>query len=98
MPTYIALNKLTAKGSDAIKDTVKRADHFAQLAKKLNIELKTVYWGVSPYDSIAIIEAPNESNLMAFNLACKQAGFFTTETVRVFNRSEMSDVIAQLNQ
>lgn len=97
MATYIALNKLTVKGSDAIKDTVKRAEHFTQLAKKLNVDIKTIYWGVSPYDSIAIVESPNDANMMAFNLACRQAGFFTTETLRVFNRSEMADIVANLN-
>jgi uncharacterized protein with GYD domain len=93
MATYIALNKLTAKGADAIKDTVKRSETFTELAKKLNVDIKSIYWGTSPYDSIAILEAPDDKDAMAFGLACKQAGFFTSDTLRVYTKSEMVDIL-----
>lgn len=96
MVTYIALNKLTAKGAEAIKDTVNRSENFTQMAKKLKVDIKAIYWAASPYDSIAILEAENDSDLMAFGMACKQAGFFTTEIMRAYNKSEMGDIIANL--
>jgi uncharacterized protein with GYD domain len=96
MATYIALNKLTAKGADAIKDTVKRSEQFTQLANRLDVEIKTIYWGTSPYDSIAILEAQSDAAVMAFGVACKQAGFFTSDTLRVFSKSEMLGILASL--
>ena len=96
MVTYIALNKLTDKGAEAIKDTVKRSENFTQLAKKLKVDIKTIYWAASPYDTIAILEAENDTDMMAFGMACKQAGFFTSDIMRVFNKSEMGDIIANL--
>jgi uncharacterized protein with GYD domain len=96
MATYIALNKFTAKGSDALKDTVKRSEQFTQLAKKLNVEFKNVFWAAGPYDSIVLLEAQSDADVMAFGLALKQAGFITTETIRLYNKSEMNDIVGNL--
>jgi uncharacterized protein with GYD domain len=96
MATYIALNKFTTKGSDAVKDTVKRSEQFTQLAKRLNVDFKNIFWSAGPYDSIVILEAQSDADVMAFGVAIKQAGFITSEMIRVYNKSEMNDIIGAM--
>ncbi|MEN3296104.1 MAG: hypothetical protein V7642_5357, partial [Burkholderiales bacterium] len=49
-----------------------------------------------PYDSIVLLEAQSDADVMAFGLALKQAGFITTETIRLYSKSEMNDIVGNL--
>jgi uncharacterized protein with GYD domain len=97
MPTYIALGNFTDQGIRAVKDTIKRADAVKEAAQKAGINFKDIVWTLGAYDLVATFEAPNDEAMTAFALAIGAAGNVRTQTLRAFNRSEMSAILAKVS-
>ena len=96
MATYIVLSTFTEQGIRTVKDTTKRADAVKELARKMGIDTKSLYWTVGKYDVIATFEAPDDASMTALSLAISAAGNVRTQTLRAFSRDEMGGVLATL--
>jgi uncharacterized protein with GYD domain len=96
MPTYIVLNRFTEQGIRNVKDTTKRADALNDMAKKFGGALKDAYWTIGQYDSIAIIEAPNDEAMVALGMSIGKAGNIRTETLRAFTKAEIEAILSKV--
>lgn len=97
MATFIALGNFTDQGIRNVKDTVKRADAVKEAAKKAGITMKDIMWTLGSYDMVVTFEAPDEASITAFALAIGAAGNVRTQTLRAFDRSEMTAILAKLS-
>jgi uncharacterized protein with GYD domain len=96
MPTFIALGNYTDQGIRNVKDTVKRADMVKEAAAKAGVTMKDIVWTLGAYDLVVTFEAPDDAAMTAFELAVGAAGNVRTQTMRAFNRSEMSAILAKM--
>lgn len=96
MATYIVLTSFTDQGIRNIKDTTKRADAVREAAKKMGITVKDFYWTIGQYDVVVTFEAPDDASITALALAIGAQGNVRTQTMRAYNRDEMSKVLAKL--
>ena len=96
MATFIALGNFTDQGIRNVKDTVKRADMVKEAAQKAGVTMKDIMWTLGAHDMVVTFEAPDDAAMTAFALAIGAAGNVRTQTMRAFNRSEMSAILAKL--
>ena len=93
MATYVTLFHFTDKGIQEVADTVARADHFIESAKKAKVQVKDIYWTLGPYDGIVIFEAEGDEAATALMLGLAARGFVKPQTLRAFTRSEIASIL-----
>lgn len=96
MATYIFLCRFTDQGIRSIKDTTQRAAAVQEAARNFDVDMSQIYWTLGHYDLVAVIDAENEQAATAFALSIASAGNLRMETLRAFNRSEMSDILGKM--
>ncbi len=96
MVTYIGLLNFTEKGRQGIKDTTKRAVAAKEMAKKLGVNMRDIYWTMGEYDAVCVLEADNEQALAAFNLATAAMGNLRSNSLRAYSASEMDQLLSKL--
>jgi len=96
MATYITLLNFTDQGIRNVKDSPSRADAFIQLAQKLGIQVKGMYWTVGHYDLVTILEAPNDEVATAALLTVGALGNVRSQTLRAFSAEEMGKIIGNM--
>ena len=96
MATYISLGNFTEKGARELGDTVKRADGFKKLAKKLGATVKELVWTQGKYDIVAIIEAPDDATAAAVFLNVAKLGNVRGQTLRAFTAAEMEKILEKV--
>ncbi len=97
MSTYIMLNTLTDQGIRTIRDTTKRADAVRDLAKKLGVKERDIFWTLGSVDVVAIFDAPDEASMTALALAIGSSGNVRTQVLRAMSRDEMAGVLGKLS-
>src|SRR5207248_1675648 len=96
MPAYIVLTNFTEQGVRNVKETTKRAQAFRETAKKLGITVKELFWTLGQYDSMAVVEAPDEASVTALGLSIGAQGNIRTQTMRAFSGDEMTKILARV--
>jgi uncharacterized protein with GYD domain len=96
MATYISLASFTDQGIRSVKDTAKRADAVAEMAKKFGVTAKEFYWTLGSFDVVVIFDAPDDASMSALGMAIGSAGNVRTQTLRAFSRDEMNGVLRKL--
>jgi uncharacterized protein with GYD domain len=96
MATYIALSRFTDQGIRTVKDTTKRAAAVQAAASKFGATLTQIFWTLGQYDLVTIIDAADEKSATAFALAISSAGNIRMETMRAFNREEMTEILGRV--
>lgn len=96
MPAYILLTNFTDQGIRAVKDTVKRAEKFRELARQNGATIKELYWTLGKYDVVSVVEAPDVTSITALGLTLGMAGNVRTETLPAFTADEMAKVLAKV--
>jgi len=95
MANYVVLYKFTADGAKDIRGTVKRAGRIRQENARRGFKVHDVFWTQGPYDMVAIVEAPSEEAMMGAMLNVASAGNVTSTTMRAYDATEMSRILAQ---
>ena len=98
MATYIVLSTFTDQGIRKVKDTTKRSEAVREMARKMGIETKSIYWTIGNYDVVATFEAPNDEAMTALSLALSAQGNVRTQTLRAFSKDEVSGILAKMGQ
>ena len=98
MPTYIMLGNFTDQGVRAAKDTTKRARVARDLAAKMGLTVKDVYWTLGQYDIALIADAPDDATMTAFGLSIGSLGNVRTQTLRAFMSDEMDAVLGKMKK
>jgi uncharacterized protein with GYD domain len=96
MPQYVALVNWTDQGVKNVKDTIKRADAFADAATKMNCRVREILYTMGQYDIITVIEAPNDETASKLTLAVGMQGSIRTLSMRAYTKDEMAKIIAGL--
>ncbi len=97
MATYILLGNFTEQGIRNVKDTTKRAEAVKELAKKVGVAVKELYWTLGQYDVVAIFDAPDEASATALGLSIGVAGNVRTQTLRAFTAAEIGPILRKMS-
>ena len=96
MPTFIFVGNFTDQGIKSVKDSVKRADAVKETGKKFGVTMTDIQWTMGAYDMVARFEAPDGPSMSAFSLAIGVAGNIRGQTLRAFDKEEMSGILKKL--
>lgn len=93
MPTYLALHEHRREGAQNIDRLPERLEQATELAHSMDCEIE-YYLTNGPYDSVVIVEAPDERTAKQLALGVTSTGTVTTEFQRAFHESEVEELIA----
>jgi uncharacterized protein with GYD domain len=96
MATFVMLASFTEQGVRNVKETAKRADAFRQMAEKVGVTIRDIYWTLGPYDVIAVGEAPDDETATALSLSVASLGNVRTQTLRAFSRDEIDAILKKM--
>jgi uncharacterized protein with GYD domain len=96
MPAFIILTNFTNQGVRTVKDTVKRAEKFKELAKQNGATVKELYWTLGQYDVVSVVEAPDVTSITAMGLSLGMTGNVRTQTLPAFSAEDMAKVLAKV--
>jgi uncharacterized protein with GYD domain len=96
MPTYVLLANFTEQGIRNINDTVKRVNTFKQMAKSKGATVKEVYWTLGQYDTINVVEAPDEMTAVAVSASLAKLGNVRVQTLRAFTEAEANNILSKI--
>ena len=96
MTTYIILFQLTQQGIENIKESPARVEAAKKAFRALGVEVKAFYSVMGRYDTIFILEAPDDDTVAKAALAIGSIGNVRTETLRAFTEDEYKKIIADL--
>ncbi len=96
MPTYVILGNFTQEGVENIKDSPRRLEDSAKLAKSLGGEMKAFYYTMGRYDFIGITEVPNNEAAMKGLLILGSKGAVRTETLVAIPAEKVAEIIKEL--
>lgn len=96
MATFIVLFRYTEQGIKAIKQSPERVEKAKQLFRQMGAEVKSFYMLLGRYDTVFIVEAPNDETIAKATLALASLGNVKTETLRAFSGEEFRTIVAGL--
>lgn len=96
MATYVMLANFTEQGIRNVKDSVKRAEAFKEIAKGAGVTVKDIHWTLGAYDIVVTAEAADEAAVTALGLSLAKAGNVRTQTLRAFTAKEMSAILGKV--
>ncbi len=96
MATYIILFRFTQQGIKNIKESPDRVDAAKQTFRAMGAEVKEFYSVMGKYDTVFVVEAPEDETIAKLTLAIGSLGNVRTETLRAFTEDEYRKIIADL--
>ena len=98
MATHIILFGFTQQGIERIKESPARVQDAKQVFESLGGKVKDFYgiMGMAGYDTLFIVEAPNDEVVAKATLMIAQKGNVRTTTIRAFTEAEYKRVIEDL--
>ena len=98
MATHVIFFGFTQQGIERIKESPARVKEAKQIIESLGGKVKDFYgiMGMTGYDTLLIVEAPNDEVVAKAVLMTAQKGNVRTSTVRAFTESEYNRVIEDL--
>ena len=96
MATYIILFRFTQRGIKNIKESPDRVDAAKQTFRAMGAEVKEFYSVMGKYDTVLVVEAPDDETIAKLTLAIGSLGNVRTETLRAFTEDEYRKIIADL--
>lgn len=96
MATFIVLCNFTDQGIRNVKDTVKRAEAFKEMAKAAGMTVKDMYWTLGQYDIVATVEGSDETAIVALGLSLGKAGNIRSQTLPAFSAAEMTKILTKV--
>jgi uncharacterized protein with GYD domain len=98
MARFIATVRFTQQGLSGVQETVKRANAFKTVAKKMGVKVTDIYWTLGRYDGVVIMEAADEKAVTAVMLHLGTLGNVSTQTARAFSGDEMSEILKRMSK
>ncbi len=99
MPHYIILFNFTEQGIRNIKDIEKRAQALKSAVEKVGgkfVSDSLLYLTFGKYDTVSIIEAPNDETIIPAILATANLGNVRCETLKAFTLDEAIKIIERV--
>jgi len=98
MPTYIMFFGFTQQGVLKIKDSPVRVEDAKKTCQAMGTKVKEFYavMGMEQYDTMFILEAPDDETVGKTALAIASKGNVHTKSLRAFTEDEYKRMIAAL--
>ena len=96
MATYFMLFNYTQQGVQNVKESPARIEAAKKLLRDMGAEVKASYLMMGRYDTIFIVEAPNDETAAKGALAISSKGNVRSETLRAFTEDEYKKMIGAL--
>lgn len=96
MRTFIILASFTEQGLRKLQDTTERVRAFRELAAKNSVTVKEVFWTRGSFDLVAVLEAPDETNVTALTVTLDSRGNVKTQMLRAFPVEVMEEMLAKV--
>ncbi len=96
MATYIVFGNFTDHGIRHAKESPKRKEVFKEMAKKLGVTVKDVYWTLGQYDIVLILEAQDDMVAAELGLSLGKLGNVRTQTMRAFGPAEVTKLLEKM--
>jgi uncharacterized protein with GYD domain len=96
MANFIVLFRFTEQGVRKIKDSPARVEKAKELFKSLGAQVKSFYMVMGRYDTVFIVEAPDDETVAKAVMALASLGNVSTETLRAFTEDEYRKIVAAL--
>jgi uncharacterized protein with GYD domain len=92
---YIVLGKWTDQGRKTIPDIEKRVENARNLTEKQNGSMN-LYFTMGEYDFVAIIDMPDEENMVEILMKLNAMDNFETKTLKAWTDSEFVKMVSKL--
>lgn len=96
MTNYIILMSLSQQGIEKIKEIPERVENFRQLCDSKGVKILGHYFTFGKYDVIVIVDAPDDSTMMATLMSVESKGNIRTTTLKAFTYEETKKIIDSL--
>lgn len=96
MATYIMLFRFTQQGMQNIKDSPARVEAAKRVFQAMGAKVKEFYSVMGRYDTVFILEAPDDETVAKAAFAIGSLGNVRTETLRAFTEDEYKKIVAGL--
>jgi len=90
---YVVLANFTDQGVRAVQETTKRAQGFRDLATKMGVTVKEIYWTFGHYDVVLTMEASDDEKVASLMFKVGSLGNLKSQTLRAFSEREMKALI-----
>jgi len=90
------LFRFTQQGIHNIKESPARVEAAKQTVQAMGGEVKQFYLVMGQYDTVFVLEAPNDETAAKIALTIGSSGNVRTETLRAFTEDEYRKIIADL--
>ncbi len=95
MATFITLMNFTDQGIRNVKESPDRYDAFLEMAEKLEVTIKNVYWTVGHYDVVMVAEGSEEA-ATSLLLKLGSLGNVRTQTLRGYTVEEIKRIVSNM--
>ena len=96
MASYVILFCYTDQGIKNIKESPNRVNAARQTFRALGAEVKAFYSVLGQYDTVFIVEAPDDETVARAVLSVGSLGNVHSETLRAFGEEEFRKIVAGL--
>jgi len=96
MPTYIMLNRYTSQGIANVKQSPDRIDALKQVFRANGAEIKQAFLLMGRYDTVLVVEAPDDETCARLSLTIGAASNVRVETLRAFSEDEFRRIVAAI--
>ncbi len=96
MASYVMLFHWTHQGLDHVKGVPDRVAAAKASFAKHGAKVKEFYMLMGQYDSMFIVEAPDDETIATAALAIGALGNVRTETHRAFSEADMKKIVAKV--
>jgi uncharacterized protein with GYD domain len=93
---YIILFRFTQKGIENIKDSPARVEKAKKIFQDMNAKVEEFYALMGRYDTMFIVEAPDDETIVKAAATIGSLGNVQTETLRAFTEEEFRNIIEAL--
>jgi uncharacterized protein with GYD domain len=96
MSSYVMLFNFTAQGIEKLQESPARVEVAKKLCRDLGGEVKQFYGLMGRYDTMFILEAPNDETAVRIAAAICKRGNVRSETLRAFTEIEFREILSRL--
>jgi len=96
MATYVVLGNFTDQGIRARQGLTEAGRGFQENGRDLRDHRKELFWTQGRYDTVTVLDAPDEFSAMALSLSLGALGNVCTESLRAFSAADMTKVVGKM--
>jgi uncharacterized protein with GYD domain len=97
MASYVMLFHYTHQGIEHVKQSPERVDALKKIFSKHGAKIKDFYALRGQYDTLFIVEAPNDETVAKLSLHVAEQGSVRVETHRAFTEAEFRKLLSEID-